>query len=75
VKRRPSRRATADDEDAAPAGTGEARTYTIEKGDTLAGISKKFYGTTKHWGAIQKHNNIKDVKTIKPGMVLELPAR
>lgn len=77
VRRRPGRRAAAVDDDSYAedgSDSGEARTYTIERGDTLAGISKKFYGTTKHWGTIQKHNNIKDVKLIKPGMVLEIPA-
>lgn len=70
--KKPSARDYDDDDDYA---SGDSRTYTVEKGDTLAGISKKFYGTTKHWGSIQKHNNIKDVKMIKPGMVLEIPAR
>lgn len=74
VRRRPGARDVSGDDDEVTA-SGESRTYTVEKGDTLAGISKKFYGTTKHWGAIQKHNNITDVKRIKPGMVLEIPAR
>ncbi len=79
VRRRPTKparrtAAAADEDEEHASASGETRSYTVEKGDTLAGISKKFYGTTKHWGAIQKHNNIKDVKTIKPGMVLEIPA-
>lgn len=76
--RRNKKRAAAVEEDADTTSTpdatsGATKSYTVEKGDTLAEISKKFYGTTKNWQKIQKHNNIKNVKAIKPGMVLEIP--
>ena len=39
---------------AAPA--KDARTYVVQKGDTLQKISQKFYGTTKKWRRIYRAN-------------------
>lgn len=56
-------------------GTGE-QTYTIEKGDTLSAISKRFYGKAKFWPKIHEANRdtIEDADRIFPGQVIRLPA-
>ena len=53
----------------------EAKTYTIEKGDTLQKISRKFYGTTKKWAKILEANKdtIKHSSRIYPGQVIKIP--
>ncbi len=49
--------------------------YTVHKGDTLQGIAKKFYGTTKRWKEIYKANRkiLKSPDSIYPGQVIEIP--
>ncbi len=49
--------------------------YTVEKGDTLQKISKKFYDTYRKWNTIYEANKetLKDPNSIKPGMVLMIP--
>ena len=49
--------------------------YTVEKGDTLQKISKKFYDTYRKWNTIYEANKdtLKDPNSIKPGMVLIIP--
>ncbi len=56
-------------------GTGE-QTYTIEKGDTLSAIAKRFYGKAKYWHQIFEANRevIEDPDRIFPGQVIRLPA-
>ena len=58
-------------EDTAPS-SGE---YTIEKGDTLQKISKKFYDTYRKWNVIYEANKerIKDPNRIKEGTVIVIP--
>lgn len=55
-------------------GTG-AQTYTIEKGDTLSAISKRFYGKAKFWSKIFEANRdvIDNADKIYPGQVIKLP--
>ena len=50
--------------------------YTIQKGDTLQKISKKFYGTTKKWYKIYRanYNTIKSPDRIRPGQTIMIPA-
>lgn len=51
--------------------------YTIQKGDSLQKISRRFYGgTNKHWPAIWEHNRsvITDPNNIKPGFTIFTPA-
>lgn len=50
-------------------------TYTVEKGDTLQKISKKFYGTTRQWKKIYEANKelLKSPDTIRPGQTLNIP--
>lgn len=50
-----------------------ASSYKVEKGDTLAKISKKVFGTTKKWKKIADANNIKNPKALKVGMTLNIP--
>lgn len=49
--------------------------YTVEKGDTLQKISKKFYGTTKKWNKIFEANKdaLKTPDRIRPGQSLNIP--
>ena len=50
--------------------------YTIEKGDTLSAISKRFYGKAKFWRQIFEANRdtIEDPDRIFPGQTIKLPA-
>ncbi len=49
--------------------------YTVQKGDTLQKISKKFFGTTKKWNKIFEANQeaLKGPNKIYPGQVLNIP--
>ena len=55
---------------------GQGRSYTIEKGDTLSGIAKRFYGKAKYWRQIHEANSaaIDNPDRIFPGQVITLPA-
>lgn len=63
---------------AQPARTVEAsgKTYTVQQGDTLYGISQRVYGTGSKWETILKNNRALlrgDPKRLAPGMVLLIP--
>jgi nucleoid-associated protein YgaU len=49
--------------------------YTVQNGDTLEKISKKFYGTTKYWAKIYEANKdtLKGPDKIYPGKVINIP--
>ena len=47
--------------------------YTVQKGDTLSGIAKKYYGKAKLWPRIADSNNISDPRKIRVGMQLKIP--
>ncbi len=51
-------------------------TYTVEESDSFWSISKKVYGTSRYFEALQKYNRAKidDPKKLKPGMVLDTPS-
>lgn len=51
--------------------------YTVQKGDTLQKISKKFYGTTKKWTKIYNANKdtMKGPNQIYPGQTISIPER
>ncbi len=53
-----------------PTKAPQARTYTVQPGDTLIGIAAK-YGTTTR--AISKLNGITDPSSLKIGQVLKIP--
>lgn len=59
------------------AAPGNPSEYTVEKGDTLQKISKKFYDTYRLWNKIYEANKdkMKDPNHVKPGMVLTIPAK
>jgi nucleoid-associated protein YgaU len=54
----------------------QSRTYTVEKGDTLSAISKKFYGDASDYNIIFEANKpmLADPDKIYPGQVLRIPA-
>ena len=49
--------------------------YTIQKGDTLEKIAKKFYGSVSRWTLIYEANkeSIKDPSRIYPGQEISIP--
>ncbi len=49
--------------------------YTVQKGDTLQKISKKFYGTTRRWTNIYDANKdvLKAPNKVYPGQALKIP--
>jgi LysM repeat protein len=51
------------------------RTYTVEKGDTLSEIAKKFYGKASEYPKIFAANRdqLSDPDKIRPGQVLKVP--
>lgn len=60
---------------AASTTTGAARTYTVQKGDSLSKIAQQVYGRADRWRAIFDANRdkIDDPDLIHPGQVLVLP--
>jgi nucleoid-associated protein YgaU len=50
--------------------------YTVQEADSFWSISKKVYGTSRYFEALQKYNRAKidDPKKLKPGMVLDTPS-
>jgi nucleoid-associated protein YgaU len=52
---------------------GGGQTYTIQRGDTLTSISRKFYGTPARVRDIAAANGITDPNKIKVGQTLTLP--
>ena len=47
--------------------------YTVKRGDTLAGISKKMYQSYNYIEMIAEANGIDNVDEIYPGQILEIP--
>ena len=63
---------------AAPQGgaaTAAATTYTVQSGDTLSAIAKKFFGNANDYMEIFNANRdqLTDPDKIKPGQVLKIP--
>ena len=57
---------------------GAANTYTVQRGDTLVALSRKFYGSDADWKRILEANAglLKgDPAALKPGMKLTIPAK
>lgn len=47
--------------------------YTVQQGDTLAGISKKIYQSYAYVDALARANQIENLDQIYPGQVLDIP--
>jgi LysM repeat protein len=60
-------------EPAPPASTEPYTTYTVQSGDTLYGISQRFYGDGRRYPEIMAYNNIEDAATLLVGQVLRIP--
>lgn len=54
---------------------GGEQTYTVESGDTLSHIAKRFYGKAGEWNRIFQANRdqLDDPDLIQPGQVLRIP--
>ncbi len=50
-------------------------THVVQKGETLSGISRKYYGTTARWRTILEANRDKlnDPRELRPNMKLRIP--
>ena len=48
--------------------------YTVQPGDNLSKISKRFYGDANRYMSIAKANNLEDPDKIKVGQELIIPA-
>ena len=55
--------------------SSKARSYTVQPGDTLASISRKFYKTSSRWGKILDANagSLSKPSDLKPGQKLTIP--
>ena len=53
----------------------DTQTYTVQEGDTLASISRRFYKTSKRWKDIRDANETKvdDPDNLKAGQKLKIP--
>lgn len=53
----------------------DSQTYTVQEGDTLASISRRFYNTSKRWREIRDANESKidDPDNLKAGQKLKIP--
>ena len=60
---------------AAPAQPAATETYTVQAGDTLSAIAKKFFGNANDYMEIFNANRdqLSDPDKIKPGQVLKIP--
>lgn len=62
---------------ASPSAGGDS-THVVASGDTLASISRKYYGNTKHWERIYSENKGligSDPAALKIGQKLKIPAK
>jgi len=58
----------------APAPAAAAQTYTVQRGDTLSAIARRFYGHAGEYRRIAAANNIANPDLIHPGQQLVIPA-
>jgi nucleoid-associated protein YgaU len=56
-------------------GSGSGRSYTVQRGDTLASIARKFYRNSSAWGKILAANPeiLAKPADLKPGQSLRIP--
>jgi LysM repeat protein len=65
--------ASAPPNQAPPSEAPEARTYTVESGDTLWGIAERFYGDGSQHQSIADANGIPNPDSIRAGQRLVIP--
>ena len=60
-----------------PAPAPGGRMYSVQPGDSLSKIAKKFYGNASAWNKIFQANKdtISNPDLIRPGQVLRIPAK
>ncbi|MBE3070854.1 MAG: LysM peptidoglycan-binding domain-containing protein [Planctomycetes bacterium] len=63
--------------DQTPAAMAGGQSYTVQKGDTLYSLAKRFYGDGKLWTRIADANKgkVRDVSTISVDTVLVIPPK
>ena len=63
------------EEKASPKVPDHPKTYVVEDGDTLYGVSKRFYGSIRPWKAIRDANKalISSDNRLKAGDTIVLP--
>lgn len=66
---------TSSTDPSSPKASASSRSYTVEKGDTLSGIAKEFYGDANQWRRIYEANRelIKNPDLIYPGQTFTIP--
>ncbi|MDD6333031.1 MAG: LysM peptidoglycan-binding domain-containing protein [Clostridia bacterium] len=57
----------------AAASVSEPKIYTVKAGDTIMGISKRYYGDTSKCSEVIAFNNIKDENLLYVGQQIKLP--
>ncbi len=74
IKVRPGTHASAATQQASPVAT-PTTTYTVESGDTLSAIAKRFLGNANNYMQIFEANRdqLSDPNKIKPGQILKIP--
>jgi len=53
----------------------EERTHVVRPGETLSGISRQYYGTTRFKDLLQQANGIADPKSLRAGQTIRIPPR
>jgi LysM repeat protein len=51
-----------------------SRRHVVRRGETLSAIASRYYGSPADWRAIAVQNGITDPRTVRSGMVLDVPA-
>jgi nucleoid-associated protein YgaU len=54
--------------------TGDKQSYTIQSGDNLSKVSKRFYGDPNKYQKIAQANGIADANKIQAGQTITIPA-
>lgn len=49
--------------------------HTVQKNETLSGISKRYYGSIQYVSLIIENNKIENPQQIRPGMRLKIPPK
>lgn len=75
IERLKSRPPLAPVDTSASTSASELKTYTVQRGDTLSGISQKMYGRASSWRKIYEANSnrIPNMNVLTPGVELVIP--